>query len=486
MPRKLVKSTTALTVDPRAGVVENADILIEDGRIVTVGEPVPPEIIDVAAGDETIDGRDLIVIPGLVNAHVHLWQTAVRALGVNWSGLEFHLRVQSDFVPVYRPEDMWRSLYVGAMSLLDSGVTSVLEWHHGSRTPEHVDAAIEGLRESGIRGLFAAGTIKTLPKEGEPHFSQIPYPAAEARRLREAFGTNDGRLRFGIGILGPDYSPLDIVRHDLTLAKELDVVSTAHVSGNPGHVENGYHTVAAEGLLHPGHNVVHAMAMADDELKLLIDSGATITATPSGEVNGGWREPLIRRVIELGGRPTLGTDSEENISGSMLRELREALGIQRLFNNQAAAAARDTSKDKAATNAVYRGMPVPPHRTPTSHDALRWATLDSAAALGLSEEIGSIAPGKRADLVMFRRDDVNLVPALNPVDAVVGFAHPGNIAHVLVDGEYMKRDGELVAAAHVQEASAALRESGLRILSESGTGFLKDSGYGDGFGTRDV
>lgn len=486
MSKKLVSHATVLTVDPHLGILEGADILIDDGRIVSVGEPVPSQALSVEDGDEILDGSDLIVTPGFINAHIHLWQTAVRSLGLNWTGVEFHYHVQSDFVPAYRPEDMWRSLYVGAMSLIDAGVTSVFEWHHGSRGPEYTDAAVAGLRDSGIRGLFAAGTVKTLPEEGEPHYSQIPYPAQEARRLREDFGANDGKLRFGLGILGPDYSALDIVRHDLALAKELDVISTAHVSGNPGKVEGGYRTVAAEGLLHPGHNVVHAMAMTDDELKILIDSGATITATPTGEVNGSWREPLIRRVIELGGRPTLGTDSEENISGSMLREMRTSLGIQRLFNNQAKAARRDTSQDRASNNMVARGMELPPHLTPTSHDALRWATLDSAAALGLQDEVGSITPGKRADLVMFRRDDVNLVPALNPVDAVVGFSHPGNIAHVLIDGEYVKHHGTLVAGSRIRSASEKLRESGERILADSGTQNLQDSGYGDGFGERNA
>ncbi|WP_211717873.1 amidohydrolase family protein [Nocardiopsis sp. MG754419] len=486
MAKTLIQGATAITVDPRLGVIEDADLLIDDGRIVAVGDSVGSPRIDTSAGDQVIDGHDLIVIPGLVNAHIHLWQTAVRALGVNWSGIEFHLRVQNDFVPVLRPEDLRLGLFVGARSLIDAGTTTVLEWHHGSRTPEHVDAAIEGLRASGIRGLFAAGTVKTSPAQGAPHFSQVPYPAAEARRLRDAFGSNDGLLRFGIGILGPDYSPLDVVRHDLALAKELDVISTAHVSGLPGRVEGGYLTVADEGLLHAKHNVVHATAMADDEIRTLIDAGATLTATPTSEVTGGRREPLIRRVIALGGRPSLGTDSEENTSGCMLRELRDSLLVQRLFDHQTAAVVREASKEVAATNVVHRGMDVPPHRVPTSHDALRWATLDSAAALGLQDEIGSISPGKRADLVMFRRSDVNLVPALNPVDTIVGFAHPGNIAHVLIDGRFVKRDGRLVDADRVREDGALLREAGLRILADSGTGALRNGGYGEGFGERSL
>lgn len=473
--RTLVKNATIVSVDDAVGVIDRGDLLIEDGIIVMIGADLNEP------ADELVDALDFIVIPGLVNAHIHLWQTAVRGLGVNWTGVEFHLHVQSDFVPAYTPEDIRLSEYVGAMSLIDGGTTSVLEWCHGNRTPEHSDAAIDGLLAAGIRGLFAHGTVKTLPTAGEPHFSQVPHPRPEATRLRERFGANDGRLRFGIGILGPDYSPIEVCRQDFQLARDLDVISTAHVSGHPGKVPRGYHQIAEEGLLQPLHNVVHANSMDDDQLRVLIDHGATATATPTGEVRGGAREPLIRRVIELGGRPSIGTDSEQSVAGDMLSATRDALTVQRLFNNLTAAETADPTKARASTNMVKRGMDVPPRRTPTTYDALRWATLDSAAALGIDHEVGSISVGKRADLVMIRKSDINLVPALNPVDSVVGFAHAGNVDSVMIDGEFVKRNGQLVQHRAAKDAATRMRDNGAALLHRLGLDGLKDSAYGDAF-----
>ncbi|MGW4794135.1 amidohydrolase family protein [Nonomuraea sp. NPDC004297] len=466
MGRKLIRQATIVTVDPELGVLASGDVLIDGDTIAAVGTSLH------APDAELVDGADFIVIPGLVNAHIHTWQTAVRGMGVNWSGVEHHLRMQSQFVPALTAEDLGLSEYFGALNLIDGGVTSMLDWCHGNRTPEHTDAAIDGLTAAGIRGVFAHGTVKTLPQPGRPHFSQVPHPRAEAVRLRERLAGHD-LLDLALGILGPDYSPIEVCRQDFALAQELDVLTTAHVSGNPGKVPGGYRTIVAEGLLTTPHNVVHATAMADDEVKLLIEHGASITATSSTEVHGSAREPMIRRVLELGGRPSIGTDSEATTAGDMFAAMRDSLTIQRLFDNLRRQA-EGAGVRQAATNQVARGMSVPPRRSPSTYDALRWATLNNALALGLQDRIGSISPGKKADLVLLRKSDLNLAPALNPVDAVVAFAHPGNVDTVLIGGEFVKRGGVLRQRAEAVRAAGRLRATGDRLLSSLGLDDLRD------------
>ncbi|MDT0265993.1 amidohydrolase family protein [Streptomyces sp. DSM 44915] len=472
---KLIRGAAVVTVDPALGVLETGDVLVEGDTIAAVAPA-----LDAPPAAQVVDGRGHILIPGLINAHLHAWQTTVRGMGMNWSGVEHHLRMQSQFVPALTPEDLGHAEFVGAANLLDGGVTSVLEWCHGNRTPEHSDAALDGLRRAGVRGVFAHGTVKTLPRDGEPHFSQVPHPRAEAKRLRAVLD-GDPLLTLALGVLGPDYAPIEVCRQDFGLARELDVLTTAHVSGHPGKVPDGYRRIVAEGLLTGPHNVVHATAMADDELRLLLDHGASITATSSVEVNGGFREPVIGRVLALGGRPSIGTDSETATAADMFAAMRDSLTIQRLFDHHAAQRAAGVRPGRAATNQVARGMPVPPRKTPSSYDALRWATLDNARALGIDALVGSITPGKRADLVLLRGTDLNLTPALNPVDAAVGFAHPGNVDTVLVAGRTVKSGGVLRARAAAQAAGAALRERAERLLATLGLADLRDS-----TGTRPV
>src|SRR5690606_20735402 len=150
------------------------------------------------------------------------------------------------------------------------------------------------------------------PRLGEPHFSQVPHPRSEIERLRrESFTSDDGLLRLAMCILGPDYSTLEVCRQDFALARELGLISSAHVWGRANRlVPGGYRQIAAEGLLDSRHNVVHANYIEDDEIKILIDAGATITATPPAEIRGHGKPPLIGRVAAAGGKPSIGNDSE--------------------------------------------------------------------------------------------------------------------------------------------------------------------------------
>lgn len=470
MTQTYIRNATVITMDSEDRILRNAGVLFEDGVIIGVGEGIEP-----APDANIIDGTDRIVIPGLVNGHIHQWQTAVRAFGVNWTGIEHHLHMQTEFVPVYTPDDMFYSEYVGGLSLLNGGVTTVYEWCHGNRTPDHSDGAIAGLERAGIRSLFIHGTVKTLPHEGETHFSQIPHPADEARRLRKRYSSDNGMMNLALGILGPDYSPLEVCQKDFDLARELDLWSSAHYSGKKGKVEGGYFTLADKGILTDKHNAVHGNAMSDEEIRLLIERGNTITATSTTEISGGSRAPLVTRVIEAGGRPAIGNDSETATAGSMLACMRESLAIDRLFRN----IKRDANakgEGQAATNAVRRGMDMPPRKSPNTYDALKWATIDNAHSMGLGHLIGSLESGKKADIVMLRADDINLVPAIDPVDAVVAYADASNVETVFVDGEVRKSAGVLCDPS-AGTAAAALKERCLRILKESGRAALAEERF---------
>ncbi|ADO43092.1 amidohydrolase family protein [Ketogulonicigenium vulgare] len=463
MSQTLIRNATIVTMDKDDRILANAAILFEGETIKAIGETA---IAGAGHDAQVIDATDKIIIPGLINAHIHMWQTALRGYGMDWTGVEHHLHMQTEFVPVFTPDQMRLSEFAGGLSLLNGGVTSVFEWCHGNRTPDHSDAAIEGLQDAGIRSLFIHGTVKTLPHEGEVHFSQVPHPAAEARRLRARHSSDGGMMGLALGILGPDYSPVEICRQDFALADELGLWSSAHVSGKPGKVEGGYRRLKAEGILTGKHNVVHANSMEDDEIALLLDNDCTITATSSTEISGGSKAPLVSRVIALGGRPSIGNDSESAMAGSMLEAMRQSLMIDRLFHNISRDAV-SKGPGQAATNAVYRGMPLPPRKNPGAYEALKWATIDNAKSVGMEAFIGSLELGKKADIVMVDALAPNLTPGLDPVEAVVGYADAANIEAIWVNGTLQKWDFKLLNPS-ARSAAKALRDTALTVLENAG------------------
>ena len=123
------------------------------------------------------------VLPGLVNAHMHTWQTALRSVAANWTLLEYFRHVHAGLATVFTPEDIHIATLAGALNQLDHGVTTLVDWCHNNPTPEHTDAAIAGLKESGIRAAFFHGSPKPDPKPGEPQFSEVPHPRQEVERL---------------------------------------------------------------------------------------------------------------------------------------------------------------------------------------------------------------------------------------------------------------------------------------------------------------
>ena len=467
MPSILFKNAHILTMDPALGDLPNGDLLVVDDRIAAVGVSLD------AQADETIDAAGHILMPGLVNAHIHTWETALRGMGGNWAGSDYFTFFHARLAPLYTPRDTYIGTLMGALSQIDAGVTTIFDWCHNNATPAHSDAAVDALFESGIRAVFGHGTVKPHPKPGQPHFSQIPHPLGEIRRLRTGRLSNDDALvTLAMAILGPDYSTLDVCRQDFGAAIEFDLLSSAHVWGHANRlVPGGYRTIAAEGLLTPKHNVVHANYIEDDELRVLVDSGASVTATPAIEMRAHVRRPLSGRVRDMGGRPSIGVDSEVGGKGDMFELMRATLLVERLCANQDTV--RRLEAERAASGEAEAPKPIGTGGSPIKkvayevREMLEWATVNNAHALGLAHRIGSLTPGKQADLVLLRRDGLHALSAQDAVQTVVSYAEPSDVDTVMIAGRIVKRGGRLLFGP-VAERSSELRTSGERLLHDAG------------------
>lgn len=461
----LFKNGCVLSMDPAIGDLPCGDVLVDGERIVAVAPSLEADAAHV------IDARGTVVMPGLINAHIHTWETALRGLGGDWAGSDYFNFFHARLAPLFTPEDTFIATLMGALAQIDAGVTGIFDWCHNNATPAHTDAAIEALFASGIRAVFGHGTVKAHPQPGQPHFSQVPHPMDEIRRLRAgALSDDDARVTLAMAILGPDYSTLEVTRHDLRAARELGLLSSAHVWGRPNRlVPRGYRTIAEEGLLGPDHNLVHANYFEDDELRIVVDSGASVTSTTAGEMNNHVRISLSGRIAAMGGKPSIGTDSEVAGKGDMFEVMRSALRMQRLYTNMETVR-RAESQDSAEAAFVRQnlksigtgGSPIQQVAFRT-REMLEWATVNNALALRLHQRTGSLTPGKQADLIMVRRDGLHMLSAQDPVQAVVLYGQSSDVDTVVIGGRLMKSQGRLQFAG-LPQRRAELLASGERLM----------------------
>jgi 5-methylthioadenosine/S-adenosylhomocysteine deaminase len=449
MSRTLIKAGWLVSMDDDVGDQKDTELLIEDDRIAAVGRNLG------ATADRVIDAADMIVMPGLVNAHLHVWQCGLRGIGSEWMGPDYHANVHGNLATRYRPDDNYLGNLIGSLNQIDGGVTTVLDWCHNLTSLEQAERSIDALEETGIRAVFAHGTAKPPTREGGLPYTHVRHPRERIEALRKGrLASDDARVTPAMAILGPHYSVWEVVEHDLRLARELGLLSTSHATRKRGDcVEpGGYLRLARLGLLGPDHNIVHANYFDDEELKAAVDCGTSITATVLVELHGHAADPLTVRVRAFGGLPSIGNDVESIVTGEMFREMQGALLHARF------ASLRDNA---AAGRPPFARMPV------RSREALQWATIGGARALRLEDRIGSLTPGKKADLVMLRATDLNLFPVHDPLFAIVEQAHAGNVDTVIIDGVVRKQGGRLVFPQDVlRQRRAELVESAARIMRD--------------------
>ena len=421
--RTLIRGGHVLTVDPALGDLPNGDVLIEDDRIVAV----QPEI---SADAEVVDATGFIVIPGFIDSHRHTWEAAIRGVAPNATLDDYFVEILDTFAPHYRPEDVYNSNLAGALECLNAGITTLVDWSHINNTPEHPDAGIRGLQESGIRAQYAYGSANTSLADYWFE-SKIAIPGDDVRRVRDTYFSSDqGLLTMALATRGPGFCQDDVVRSEWALARELGLPMTVHVgmgrlAGRFGMIK----LLDNLGLLGPDTTYVHCCYFSEEEWRLVADSGGTVSIAPQVELQMGHGWPPVMKAVEYGLRPSFSIDVVTTVPGDMFTQIRAAFGAER-----------------ARTNAIawQANEPVPPTML-TAKQMLEMATINGAHVAGLEGRTGSLIPGKKADIVLLDARSLNMVPVIDAAAAVTLCADVSNVDTVFVDGVVRKRGGKLVA-----------------------------------------
>jgi cytosine/adenosine deaminase-related metal-dependent hydrolase len=444
----LIKGGCVVTMDPGLGELPQGDLLIDNGRIVAIAPR-----LDAPDGGETIDAAGMIVMPGLINGHLHTWQSALRGIAADWTVAQYMQAMHRGLATLYRPEDIHIANLMGALNQINNGATTLVDWCHNNPTPEHTDAAIEGLAESGIRAVFLHGSPKPNPKPGQKHFSEIPMPRHEVERLRKGrFASDGGLLTFGLAILGPYYSVWDVTRADVALANEFDLLCSMHVGGGTSMVADGFERLADAGLIKGNLNVVHGNDIAPATVGRIVERGGTFTTTAEVELQMGYGHPVTGLMHALGVPMSIGTDVEAAARGDMFTAMRVTLQHER---------------NRVITEMLEKAGRRPDEMPLSCRHALAWTTVQGAKIAGLARRTGSLTIGKAADIVLLAAGDLAMFPVRDPVGSIVMQGGVASVDTVLIAGKVMKRNGKLLYP-RLKEKMEALRRSGDRILTDFG------------------
>jgi 5-methylthioadenosine/S-adenosylhomocysteine deaminase len=422
--RLLLRGGHVLTVDPQLGDLPRGDVLIEGETIATVAPSVD-------ADAEVIDATGMIVIPGFVDTHRHTWEAAIRNCAPNATLADYFVEVLDTFAPLYRPEDVYASNLAGSLECVNAGITTLVDWSHINNTPEHPDAAVDALQETGIRAQYAYGSANTsLPDYWFE--SKLAIPGDDVRRVRSAyFSSDDGLLTMALATRGTGFCVDDVVRAEWGLARDLGIPITIHVAMHSAGRFSMVKRLGDLGLLGPDTTYIHCCYLSDEEWRLLADSGGTVSIAPQIELQMGHGWPPVMKSLEYGLRPSLSIDVVTTAPGDMFTQMRAAFAA-----------------DRARVNAaIWEAEAEVPENMLKARQMLEMATINGAHVAGLEDRTGSLTPGKQADVVLIDATALNVAPVIDATAAVVLCADVSNVDTVLIGGKVHKRGGRLLADA---------------------------------------
>ena len=432
----LIKGGAVITVDPARGTLPKADVLVRDGEISEIGA-------DLAAdGAEVVEAADMIVMPGLIDTHYHMWS----ALGRNFlsdGGFEY-FPAKWATAEHYGPEDFHNSVMLGLAELASGGVTCVHNWSHNNRSPAHADAELEAHRASHLRARYSLGHVDRMPRDQINTYDDLERVQSEwfadGARL-------DGLVHLGVNLRGTVQSEARVFHAEMEHMLRRGLAVSIHASQTRPSI-NDAADYERRGYLGPDFLFCHYLHATDSDRDAMARTRTPLSFATHSEFRlgdfGDPRDSLIK-ARAAGVSVSLSSDASSIAPPNMFENMR-----------------------------FTWNMCIPWKETDTADlplmgfvDAIEMATIEGARALGLGDVTGSLTPGKRADLILIRTDDVNIAPVAHIEAAVVQSATPANVDTVMVDGRIVKRGGKLVAY-DVPAIVARAKESAARVRAATG------------------
>ncbi|MFC3851698.1 amidohydrolase family protein [Salinispirillum marinum] len=414
--RTLIKGGHVLTMDDSVGDFAVGDVMLEGNKIVAIAP-------SINAGDAiVIDAKGKIVMPGFIDTHHHQFETALRSVladgilindGQPHSRMNYYETILQKFSMVYRPEDVYINELYGGLAQLDAGVTTVMDVSQIHHSPEHSDAVISALADTRRRAVFGYF-------EGWGDRAQYPQDAA---RLRNQYFSSDDQLMtmvMGGEIYLPGYEEA------WRIGRELGLPIALHVVGTFG-MQSTFDQLAEAGQFGSDNIFIHMTGMSDMAWQRAADAGAHVSLSVPIEMTMRHGMPPIQKCLDLGLQPSLSTDVECTMTADFFTQMRATLTLQRAFINEQALAGETD-------------LPA----LLTSRDCIRFATVEGARGLKLDHKVGTLTPGKEADLIMLDATAINVHPLNHVPGAVVTLMERNNVDTVMVAGQIRKWAGQLV------------------------------------------
>ncbi|GGU23513.1 amidohydrolase family protein [Lentzea flava] len=417
--RYLIRGGAVVTVDRALGVLPRADVLVDDGRIEAVGRDLD------ARGAKVVDATDMIVMPGFVNTHHHMWS----AIGRNYVADGFpYFAAKRATSTLYEATDVYRSVLLGLAELANAGVTTVHNWSNNTRSPAHADAELRAHRDGLLRARFSYGHVDQMPRD-------VPMDLTDVDRVRSQYFANgtafDGLVHLGINLRGLSQSTEPAFFADMEAALRRGLPIAIHAGQAPPRIVDAA-DYERRGWLGPKTLLCHYLTALDSDMEILARTGTPLSWAPHSEYRLGTGDPrdALLRFRKAGVLVSLSSDATSIAPSDMFETMR------------------------LVPEAGFR-------------DVLEMATLGGARALGLGDVTGSITVGKRADLILVRTNDINLAPGGLFETTLVQAATPANVDTVFSDGRIVKRGGRLVAY-DVDRIVRGAKASSLRIRTAAG------------------
>lgn len=433
-PVTLIRGATILSMDESVGNIERGDVLINESTITAVGQNLD------AQNAHVIDATNMIVMPGMVDSHRHSWEGQLRRINPNATCLDdYSNATHFSFAKYYRPVDIYVGNMLTALGAIDAGITTLIDNSHNSRTAAHSDAAVEALLDSGIRAIHASGA----PVSGD--WDRAHWPG-NWQRLQEKYFKNNPDSLVSLGVMAQLEPEL------WAEARRLGLPIITEFFGSE--MASELESLHQQGLLGPDNIFNHCTALPDEGWKILREAGIRVNVCPRSDAHYGIEDGMfaIEAAQRHGINPGLSVDNETSYSTDMFMEMRVAFYLQRVMGMHKKQHCCDSTNSLTTLPAAQ---------------LLKAATVDGAACAGLQDKVGSLTPGKQADLILINVNDINLYPSGNAFGTVVHATERSNIDTVMIGGRIVKQNGKVLGVDN-KRLHAAIDESRQHLFAAAG------------------